>query len=261
VISPERAQEILRVYHAEKWPVGTIARQLGVHHSTVSRVLARAGQAAGLRTTQPSIVDPYIALIRETLGKYPRLRASRLYEMARSRGYQGSQSHFRHFVSRYRPAPTTEAYLRLRTLPGEQAQVDWGHFGKLQIGRATRALWGFVMVLSFSRHIFVRFYLGNAMASFLDGHVRAFAAFNGVARVLLYDNLRSAVLERVGQAIRFNPMLLELAAHYRFEPRPVAVARGNEKAYASHCTSSDSCGTTLETGPPDRRCFHLPLIG
>ncbi len=67
------------------------------------------------------------------------------------------------------------------------------------------------------------------MDSFLRGHVLAFAAFVGVPRVLLYDNLKSAVLERQGDAIRFNPALLALAGHYRFEPRPVAVARGNEK--------------------------------
>jgi hypothetical protein len=129
----------------------------------------------------------------------------------------------------HRPRPVAEAYLRLRTLPGEQAQVDWGYFGKLRIGRAERALWGFVMVLSYSRHIFLRFFFGNAMANFLRGHLGAFDSFGGVPRVLLYDNLKSAVLERVGQAIHFNPTLLELAAHYRFEPRPVAVARGNEK--------------------------------
>ena len=67
------------------------------------------------------------------------------------------------------------------------------------------------------------------MDSFLRGHVEAFAAFGGLARVLLYDNLKSAVLERVGDAIRFNPTLLAFAGHYRYEPRPVAVARGNEK--------------------------------
>ena len=87
----------------------------------------------------------------------------------------------------------------------------------------------FVMVLSYSRHLFLRFYLGAAMSYFMRGHVEAFAYFNAVPRVLLYDNLRSAVLERCGDAIRFHPTLLELAAHYRFQPRPVAVARGNEK--------------------------------
>ena len=139
--------------------------------------------------------------------------------------------------------------------------MDWGYFGKQHIGRATRTLWGFVMVLSYSRQIFLQFCFGNAMANFLRGHVAAFASFTGVPRVLLYDNLRSAVLERVGQAIHFNPTLLDLAAHYRFEPRPVAVARGNEKDYASHCTSSGRCVVTFGTGLAPRRCFHLPLIG
>lgn len=229
MITPERAAEILRLHYAEKWKPGTIAHQLGAHHSTVRRVLAQAGQAAGLISARPSMADPFITLIEQTLEKYPTLRASRLYAMVRERGYPGGSDHFRHVVARYRPAPAAEAYLRLRTLPGEQAQVDWGYFGKRRIGRAERALWGFVMVLSYSRQIFLRFFYGNAMANFLRGHVGAFESFTGVPRILLYDNLRSAVLERVGQAIHFNPTLLDLAAHYRFEPRPVAVARGNEK--------------------------------
>ena len=88
---------------------------------------------------------------------------------------------------------------------------------------------GFVMVSSYSRHLFLRFYLNAQMNNFLRAHVDAFQHFNGVARTLLYDNLRSVVLERRGDAIRFHPTLLELAAHYRFAPRPVAPYRGNEK--------------------------------
>ena len=149
--------------------------------------------------------------------------------MVRERGYGGGPEHFRAIVARYRPRPAAEAYLRLRTLPGEQGQVDWAHFGRLQVGRAQRPLMAFVMVLSYSRHLFLRFYLNAQMGSFLDGHVQAFGFFHGVPRTLLYDNLKSAVLERVAEAIRFHPTLLELAACYRFAPRPVAVARGNEK--------------------------------
>ena len=83
----------------------------------------------------------------------------------------------------------------------------------------------FVMVLSYSRKIHLHFFLNARMESFLSGHEQAFKTFSGVPKVLLYDNLRSAVLERQGDAIRFNPTLLSFAAHYRFEPRPVAVAR------------------------------------
>jgi hypothetical protein len=87
----------------------------------------------------------------------------------------------------------------------------------------------FVMVLSYSRKIFLKFYLNHQLANFLRGHEEAFNSWGGIPKVLLYDNLTSAVLERKGDAIRFNPTLLAFAGHYRFEPRPVAVARGNEK--------------------------------
>jgi transposase len=87
----------------------------------------------------------------------------------------------------------------------------------------------FVMVLSHSRQIFLRVFPDARMENFLRGHVGAFTAWLGVPRVLLYDNLKSAVLERRGDAIRFHPTRLSFAGHYRYEPRPVAVARGNEK--------------------------------
>ena len=221
--------KILRYHFVEQWGVNTIARQLGIHHSAVDRVLSQAGLPKAERARRPSIVDPYHPLIIETLAQYPTLSAARLLGMAQARGYTGGASQFRAHVAQLRPRRPAEAYLRLKTLPGEQSQIDWGHFGHVQIGRAKRPLMAFVMVLSFSRQIFLRFYLNQRMDNFLRGHVAAFSAFQGVPRVALYDNLRSAVLERRGEAIRFHPTLLDLSAHYRFEPRPVAPARGNEK--------------------------------
>jgi transposase len=229
MIKPEIEAEILRLHHAEHWPVGTIARELRCHHSTVRRVLAQAGVPAAVQLTRSSIADPYLAFIVQTLTQYPTLRASRLHRMACERGYPGGADHFRAIVARYRPRPAAEAYLRLRSLPAEQMQIDWAHFGHLVIGRARRPLMAFVMVLSYSRHLFLRFYLNAAMGSFMRGHVDAFTYFSGVARTALYDNLKSAVLERVGDAIHFHPKLLELAAAYRFQPRPVAPYRGNQK--------------------------------
>ena len=177
---------------------------------------------------RPSGVTPFLPFIEQTLKQFPNLTASRLYAMVVERGYGGRPDHFRHLIARHRPRPTAQAYLRLRTLPGEQCQCDWAHFGHLQIGQAKRPLMAFVMVLSWSRRIFLRFFLGAHMENFLRGHVQAFESWGSLPRVTLYDNLKSAVLERKGQAIRFNPTLLALSAHYRFEPRPVAPARGNE---------------------------------
>jgi transposase len=228
-ISSDLEAQILRYYHVERWRMNTIARQLHVHHGTVARVLRQAGLARLGSPARASAIDPYLPFILATLQKFPTLTAARLYAMVVERGYRGRPDHFRHLISLHRPRGPAEAYLRLRTLPGEQAQVDWAHFGHLAIGRARRALMAFVMVLSYSRSIYLRFFLDARLESFLRGHLGAFAAWSGVPRVLLYDNLKSAVLERVGEAIRFHPELLAFAAHHRFEPRPVAVGRGNEK--------------------------------
>ena len=228
-IGKDIESKILRYHFVEQWRVGTIATQLGVHHSVVDRVLSQAGLPKVERSPRTSMIDPYLPFITETLSQFPMLTAARLYEMAKQRGYPGAPSQFRQRISQLRPRKQPEAYLRLKTLPGEQSQVDWGHFGHIKIGKARRPLMAFVMVLSWSRQIYLQFYLNAQMENFLRGHVGAFEAWNGLPRVLLYDNLKSAVLERQGDAIRFHPTLLALSAHYHFEPRPVAVARGNEK--------------------------------
>jgi transposase len=228
-VTPEESAAILRLHHAEEWPVGTIATQLGRHHDTVERVLAQSGLPVAKPTARARLVDPYLPFIQETLAKHPRLRASRLWVMVKKRGYTGSKSAFRAIISRLRPRPHAEAYLHRAVLAGQEAQVDWAHFGKLTVGRAQRDLWAFVMVLAYSRLRFLRFGLRAAMPSFLRGHVESFRFFNSVPRVILYDNLKSAVLEREGDAVRFHPTLLALAGHYRFEPRACAPYRPNEK--------------------------------
>jgi transposase len=228
-ISTELEAKILRYHHVEKWRIGTMARQFKVHHSVIRRVLSQAGISHDKLCKRKSLLEPYLPFVLETLAKYPKLTASRLYQMVCERGYSGGENHFRYLISLHRPQPQAEAYLRLKTLPGEQAQADWAHFDQVTIGCAKRYLMAFVMVLSFSRKIFLRFYLNQQMANFLRGHEGAFESWQGVPKVILYDNLSSCVLERQADAIRFNPTLLAFAAHYRFEPRPVAVARGNEK--------------------------------
>jgi transposase len=231
MIPPEVAARIRRLYYAEHWRVGTIATELGVHHDTVVRVLGRErlGRPSTLRPVRPSVLDPYKPFLADVLAQHPRLRATRLHAMVQGRGYPGGVVTVRRYVRTIRPARRAEAYLRLQTLPGEQGQVDWGHFGTLAVGHARRPLVCFVLVLSWSRAVYARFGLDLGLESFLRGHVAAFAALGGVPRTLLYDNLKSVVLERVGAHIRYHPRLLELAGHYHFAPKPCAPYRGNEK--------------------------------
>lgn len=205
-IPKEVEAEIVRLFLVEKWKVGTIAAQLGVHHTTVDRVLDSLGVPRPEAPPRSSIADPYAPLLEQVLDRYPTVPASRLFQMAKERGYPGrSEGHFRRIVAKLRPerAAKAEAYLRLRTLPGEQGQVDWGHFGSILIGCAKRLLMAFVLILSFSRYVFLRFFTNQTLPVFLRGHVEAFETLR-IPRVLLYDNPKTIVLERDGRAIRFR---------------------------------------------------------
>lgn len=229
MISDELKSKIRRLYHAEQWPVGTIARELTLHHSTVRRALLGDGVPLASLPTRKTKLDPYLPFVLDVLEKYPKVTASRIYDMVRERGYTGARDHFRTMVARHRKPKAAEAFLRLSTVRGEEAQVDWGHFGHIMIGGARRALVAFVMVLSWSRWAWLRFGLDMRMGSFLEHHEAAFQAWGGVPRVILYDNLKSAVTQRIGDAIVFNADLSAFASHYGYDARPVAPYRGNEK--------------------------------
>lgn len=229
MIDADLYARIRRLFFAEHWKVGTIATELGVHHETVENAVEADRFARAQRQIRPSLLDPYKPLIGEVLDQHPKLRATRLFEMVRVRGYLGGYKPVMRYVRSVRPAARAEAFLKLATLPGEQAQVDWGHFGKIQVGAATRSLSCFVLVLAWSRAMFARFTLDQTLETFLRGHALAFERLGGVPRRILYDNLKSVVVERVGEHIRFHPQILECAGHYHFAPVPCAPYRGNEK--------------------------------
>jgi transposase len=227
MISPEIRAEIRRHFYAEHWKVGTIARELNVHPDAVRNAI-ESERFKSMQPLRASVVDPYIEFIRDTLERHPRLRSTRIYAMVRDRGYTGSVVQLRRAVGRLRPQ-IREPFLKLHTFAGEQAQVDWAHFGYVMVGRAKRTLSCFVATLSYSRALYLEFFFDQTMENFLRGHVHAFQAWSGQPRVILYDNLKSAVLERRGNQILFHPRLLELSAHYHFAPRPCQVRAGNQK--------------------------------
>src|ERR1035438_7676004 len=227
MISPETRVQIRHYFYAEHWKIGTIARELGVHPDTVSLAI-EAQRFGGSPPLRPSILDPFLEFIRQTLDQHPRLCATRIYQMAQDRGYSGSVVQLWRAVARLRPR-VREPFLCLQTFPGQQAQADWAHFGNVMVGRARRALSCFVMTLSYSRALYLEFFFDQTTENFLRGHVHAFDAWSGQPRVILYDNLKSAVLERRGDQIHFNPRLLELGAHYHFVAQPCQVRAGNQK--------------------------------
>jgi transposase len=229
-VPPEVETEIRRLFFAEHWKVGTIARQLDVHHDVVRRVLGllpdQPGDPTGPRLRR---VDRYREFIAEQLDQYPRLRATRLFDMLKPRGYVGSVRTLRRFVTGIRPAPPAEVFLRLQPLAGEQAQIDWAHVGTIPVPGGERPLWVFLMVLSYSRALWAELVYELTADSLCRSLVRGTTWLGGSARQWLFDNAKAVVLERHGDAARFHPDLLDLAGHYHVQPRLCAVGKGNQK--------------------------------
>jgi transposase len=229
--TPQQDAEVIRLYYAEHWKVGTIAAQLSLHPDTIRRVLGltRMLGTPGVSLSPVRMVDPYREFIAQTLERYPDLRSTRLHDMIKSRGYLGAVRTLRDYVATVRPRPKREVFLRTETLPGEQAQADWAYVGKIPVPGGERALWLFVLVLSYSRVLWAEFVLDLTVHSLCRSLVRSGLAMGGVPRQWLFDNPKVVVLERQGEVIRFHPILLDLCAKMRVQPRLCAVARPQHK--------------------------------
>ena len=195
---------------------------------TVRRALRSEGVPKRRVPERPSQLDPFKAYIRGRLEEFPRITCVRVLRELRGLGFTGGISQLKAWVATVR-VKAPEAFFRLETLPGEQAQVDWANCGTIRIGSAERKLSAFVMVLSYSRMMYAELTLSQCLEDFLQAHLRGFRFFGGVPGKVLYDNLKSVCLSRLGAEIRFNPRLLEFSGHYLFEPVLCQPGHGNEK--------------------------------
>jgi transposase len=214
-ISAELKSQIRRLFYVNHFTINAISEALGLHRDTIAGALEVDRMR---RRTLPAELDRFEQKIRETLAVYPKLRGSRIYAMLREQGYTGSLRQLRRRLSTMRPAYKERFYVKNRVIAGEQAQVDWGHFGKLRVGKAERNLSAFVMTLSWSRRMFVCFTFDQKVETLLNCHVKAFHALGGITRSILYDNMKSVVSERLGSNVRYHNALVEFCQHWLFEP-------------------------------------------
>lgn len=221
MISPEQRAEIRRLVLGEGLPIGTVARTLGLHHATVVRALD--DDPPPPRASKPTLIEAHKPYIVERVAALPELSAIRLQAELEERGYEGGIAQLRRFLGGIRPRRPKKAYLRFEVEPGQQAQVDWGSFGHFPVDGGHRPLSCFAMVLSWSRALFIDFSLDQRMDTFLRMHDRAFAAFGGVPKTVVYDNLKSVVLHRHGPVLQLNPHFLRYAGHMIFEPKAAPV--------------------------------------
>lgn len=205
---------------------GQLADSLGLDIKTVRHWIGRP-YTPRVRVRRTSKLDPFKGQIVGWLDAHP-LTAQQVFQRLKDAGYSGGISIVKDYVHTIRPR-RREAFLTLSFAPGDVAQVDWGEFGTIAVGNTRRRLSFFVMVLAWSRQMYVEFFLSQSMEQFLAAHVNAFRAL-GVPQKVMIDNLRCAVLRHVrGGPVEFNPRYLDFARHYGFQPVACAPAKGNEK--------------------------------
>jgi Transposase and inactivated derivatives len=205
-----------------------IAKELALDPRTVSYWLAQDHFRPRKLRPYPSKLDPFKAQIVRLLERYP-YSAAQVFQRLREQGFTGGYSLVKAYVRTVRPR-RQPAFLTLAFAPGECAQVDWGSFGAVPVGQTQRRLSFFVMVLCYSRMMYVEFTVSQTMEHFLACHQHAFEFFGGIPHKIMVDNLKSAVLKRtLGEAPVFNPKYLDFARHNGFTIAPCNVGKGNEK--------------------------------
>jgi len=211
-------QQIRRLRDYDRLTITQIAGELGLHWQTVSKWekrtrYERRQPAAPL--ARPGKLDAFKGAIVRSLERHP-YSAAQLLTRLKEQGYTGGYAILKRFVRTVRPKPA-EAFLTLTFLPGQCAQVDWGSFGSIRVGNTRRALSFFVMVLCYSRRLYVEFTLGQSQEWWLGCHQRAFEFFHGVPQEIWCDNTKTAVLAHPrGGPPSLNPHYADFARHYGF---------------------------------------------
>lgn len=214
--------------HKDGLRASRVGATLGLDQRTVAYWIGQSSYRQRKAAARPSKLDPYKPQILRWLETHP-YSSVQIFQRLRAEGYEGGISILKDYVRRVRPR-RIQAFLTLSFAPGECAQVDWGEYGTVRVGSTERRLSFFVMVLCYSRVMYVEFTVLEKMEHFLSCHQRAFEFFGAVPGAIMVDNLKCAVLKRhVGQAPVFNARYLDFANHYGFKIRACGVGKGNEK--------------------------------
>jgi transposase len=227
VIDYQTYCQIRHLLTEKKLGLRQIARELKLGLNTVRKWARRESYKPAAISQRPSKLDPFKGDIVRLLEQHA-YSAQQIFQQLKERGFQGRYTIIKDFVRQVRPRPRP-AFLTLHFAPGECAQVDWGCAGSVPVGSTQRRLSFFIMVLAFSRKMYLEFTLAETMEHFLSCHQHAFEYFNGVVRQVWVDNCKVAVLSHAAGSITFNPRYLDFANHHGFEIRACGPSQPQEK--------------------------------
>jgi transposase len=227
---------LLRHYLEQGLNKAALARKLGVSRRTVyhwvetgqlDRDLDGEPVQYGPRPTVARKIDPYRGIIEARLEAYPKLSAVRLFEEIRAAGYAGGYTQVKGYVRQVRPRPACEPVVRFETAPGQQGQVDFAEF-RLPWGKRFALL----VVLGYSRMVWLQFYRRQTMEVLFRGLEAAFAFFGGVPAELLFDQMKAVIIDdqrHDGGALLENVEFARFAAHWGFRIRACRAYRAKTK--------------------------------
>ena len=227
---------LLRHYVEQGMTKTELAERFGISRQTIHRWI-REGEldrdlAAdmvryGPRSPVPTRLDPYKDIIVSRLGEFPRLTAVRLFDEIKRAGYPGGYTQVKEYVREIRPRPPEEPVVRFETAPGHQGQVDFGDF-RLPWGKR----YALLVVLGYSRLMWVQYYRRKTMRNVFDGLERAFAFFGGVPRELLFDQMKAVITKDEcdnGGRVTENAEFLCFAHHWGYRVRACRPYRAKTK--------------------------------
>ena len=227
---------LLREYLERGWSKCALAEKLGISRRTIYNWVAGGQLDRDLDDEKVSYrkrpavkrnIDRYRGIIHSRLQEFPSLSAVRLLEEIRAAGYAGSYTQVKEYVREVRPAPATEPLIRFETPAGHQAQADFAHF-RLPWGRR----FALVVVLSYSRLLWVKFFDRQTMDVLMTGLEQAVRFFGGVPNEVLFDQMKAVVVE--DQRFEGGPLIeniefIRFAHHWGFRPRVCRPYRAKTK--------------------------------
>jgi len=208
----------IKVMHRNGLSIRKIARTTGLHRKTVAKYIESDTLPGYTKRQRSSILDPWRQIIEDYLEE-DAYQATWIFDKLTRMGYTGSYTTVKTFVQSLKEKKTRIAYMRFETEPGRQAQVDWGDFQIKQSDGKIATIYVFVMVMGYSRALYVEFVEKTTLEAFMDCHIHAFHFFRGVPQEILYDNMKHVVTGRQNGRPALNIEFLHFAYHYGFSPK------------------------------------------
>ncbi len=219
---------MLKAWLEEGVPQTRIANQLGIDRKTVARHAAANEPPQRERIPRSSILDPFKPHIQQRLAKYD-LTAMKLFAEIGAQGYHGSYPVVQRYVRQIRPPKVQPAFVRFETAPGQQAQMDWSPFGRLQHLGQSRKLSCFALVLGYSRVLYAEFTVSEDLPTLVQCHLNAFRYMGGVTHEILYDQMKTVILDWSPSHSEWNPQFADFAKTFGFQPRVCRPRRAQTK--------------------------------